>query len=86
MAPKIVINTFRENAKIKSKTLGNIELKYISIGDIEFYEKRLSGIKDDREFVSRVIHNQMVSLEIAYTKFNKISENELKRTARDFIK
>jgi len=86
MSQKFVINTFRENAKIKSGKLGDLELKYISIGDIEFYEKSLSGIKNDREFVSRMIHHQLILPEITYAKFKVISDGELKKIARDFIK
>lgn len=86
MSPKLVINTYRENAKTKSETLGNLELKYISIGDIKFYEKNLNKIKDDKEFVTRMIHNQLVSPEMTYAKFNKVPEGELKKIARDFIK
>lgn len=86
MSSKIVIDRIRAKAKIKSETLGNLELKFISIGDIEIYEKRLSKVKDDREFVSRLIYNQQVSPEIVYKKFNKISEDELRKIARNFVK
>lgn len=85
MSPKLVINTFRENAKTKSEKLGNLELKYISIGDIEFIDKKLRRIENHREFVSRLIHHQLVIPQITYTKFKDISEDELKKVARDFI-
>lgn len=86
MSPKLVINTFRANAKTKSETLGNIELKFISVGDIEFFEKNLAKVKEEREFVSRLIHHQLVIPELAYIKFKKITENELRKIARDFVK
>jgi len=86
MSTKLVIDTFRANSKIKSDTLGDLELKYISVGDIEFSEKKLSGIKGHGEFVSRMIHHQLVSPEIEYSKFKNISEDELRKIARNFIK
>ena len=81
MSPRLVISTFRENAKTKSERLGNIELKYISIGDIEYIEKNFRKINDDREYVSRMIHHQLVSPEITYAKFKVISEDELRKIA-----
>jgi len=85
MSAKLVINTLRKNAKINIETLGNIELKFISVGDIEFFEKNLANIKNDEEFTSRVIHHQLVIPEITYAEFNKIPEDELKKIVRDFI-
>jgi len=86
MSAKLVINTFRANVKTKSETLGNIELKYISVGDIEFYEKNFAKVREEKEFVYRVIHHQLVIPDIAYTKLIKITEDELRKIARDFVK
>ena len=36
----------------KSKTFGEIELKYISVGDLTFFVELLDKVKGDKEFVT----------------------------------
>ena len=36
----------------KSKTFGEIELKYISVGDLTFFVELLDKVKNDKEFVT----------------------------------
>ena len=50
---KIVTLKFNySNAKSKSKTFGEIELKYISVGDLTFFVELLDKVKGDKEFVT----------------------------------
>ena len=60
---KIVTLKFNySNAKSKSKTFGEIELKYISAGDLIFFVKLLDKVKDDKEFVTQVLYHQLTTL------------------------
>ena len=73
------------NTKSKSKTLGEIELKYISSGDSDDFFKLLEDFKDGRAFVAQVLHHQLITPEISFKDFNKISDNELRAIAKDFV-
>lgn len=84
---KIVTLKFNHsNTKSKSKTFGEIELKYISAGDLTFFVELLDKVKDDKEFVTRVLYHQLITPEVSFTEFNKISDDELIEIARDFVR
>jgi len=74
------------NYKSKSKLFGKIELKYISIGDLQFFIKLLDKVKDNREFIVKVLHHQIIVPKISVLEFSKIPDSELIKIARDFIK
>lgn len=83
---KIVILKFNySNAKSKSKTFGEIELKYISVGDLTFFVELLDKVKDDKEFVTQVLYHQLTTPKVSFTEFNKIPDDELIEIARDFV-
>lgn len=73
------------NTKVKLKSLGTVELKCISCGDIKFYVENLSKVKNDREYVSRVLYHQVISPKMSLTKFSNITSNELIKLARKFV-
>jgi len=84
---KIVTLKFNySNTKSKSKTFGEIELKYISAGDLIFFVKLLDKVKDDKEFVTHVLYHQLITPKVSFTEFNKIPDDELIEIARDFIR
>ena len=83
---KIVTLKFNySNAKSKSKTFGEIELKYISVGDLTFFVELLDKVKDDKEFVTQVLYHQLTTPKVSFTEFNKIPDDELIEIARDFV-
>jgi len=83
---KIVTLKFNySNAKSKSKTFGEIELKYISVGDLTFFVELLDKVKDDKEFVTQVLYHQLTTPKVSFTEFNKIPDNELMEIVRDFV-
>jgi hypothetical protein len=84
MAPDITFDSNRIN--LESDTLGSIELRHIRLGDLVFIEQNIDKIKDEKEFVCRLMHNQMYSPKLDYSDFVKISDNELRIIAREFIK
>jgi len=82
---KIVILKFNySRTKSTSKTFGELELKYISFGDLTFFAKLLDKVKDNKEFAMRVLHHQLITPKLSFTEFNKIPEDELIELARDF--
>ena len=84
---KIVTLKFNySNTKSKSKTFGEIELKYISAGDLIFFVKLLDKVKDDKEFVTQVLYHQLVTPKVSFAEFNKIPDDELIEIARGFVR
>ena len=83
---KIVTLKFNySNAKSKSKTFWEIELKYISVGDLTFFVELLDKVKNDKEFVTQVLYHQLTTPKVSFTEFNKIPDDELIEIARDFV-
>lgn len=73
------------NTKIKLKSFGTVELKYVSCSDIKFYVENLSKVKNDRGYVFRVLYHQVISPKMSPTKFSNITSNELIKLAREFV-
>ena len=46
------------NTKSKTKKLGEVELKFVSLNDSVQITRLLEKIKDDREFAARVLHSR----------------------------
>lgn len=83
---KIVTLKFNyTNAKSKSKTFGEIQLKYISVADLTFFVELLDKVKDDKEFVIQVLYHQLTTPKVSFTEFNKIPYDKLIEIARDFV-
>ena len=73
------------NTKSKSKTFGEVELKYILFGDVKFFVEFLNKTKDNKEFVIQVLYHQLITPQISLTEFGKISDEELIKLSRDFV-
>ncbi|NCO04792.1 MAG: hypothetical protein GW939_01435 [Candidatus Magasanikbacteria bacterium] len=82
----IMLNLSKNNTSIKLKSLGGVEIKYVSYGDTEEIAKLLSQKISDKDFVLKVLFRQLVKPEIDFSKFKKIPENELKNLAKAFVK
>ena len=83
----VALNKFGySNVKSLSKTLGKLELKYISIGDLEFFNKLIGKVADDKEFVVKVLYHQLITPKIQLTEFSKIPGEELIGLGRDFVR
>ena len=74
------------NTKSKAKTFGEVELKDISFGDVKFFVEFLNKTKDNKEFVILVLYHQLIAPQISLTEFGKISDEELIKLARDFVR
>jgi len=74
------------NYKSKSKLFGEMELKRISIGDLQSFIKLLDKVKDDREFTVKVLHHQIILPKISVFEFSRIPDSELIKIAKDFVR
>jgi len=74
------------NTTTKSKTLGEVELKYISVGDLEFFVELLDKVEDDKEFVVQVLYHQLITPEVSFAEFSKIPDGELIKVARNLVR
>jgi len=73
--------------KLRLRTLGEVELKYISSGDAISFFKILSEKKlSDREFVLKILYNQIIKPRVKFEEFKKLSDKDLIKIARVFIK
>jgi len=84
MAPDVMFDSKR--IKLESETLGSIEIRHMRLGDLVFIEQNIDEIVDEKEFVRRLLHNQLYSPKLEYSGFAIISDNQLKSIAREFIK
>ena len=74
------------NTTTESKTLGEVELKYVSVGDLEFFVELLDKVEDDREFVLQVLYHQLITPEVSFAEFSKTPDDELIKVARDLVR
>jgi len=72
--------------KIKSETLGDIELKYVSGRDSIEFAKILQNPMKDRDFVAEILFHQIVNSKITSDDFKKLADLELESLARVFVK
>lgn len=74
-----------KNTKSDLEQFGEIELKYISFGDINFFVELLNKIDDDKEFIIQVLYHQLIHPDMSSCDFNKISNDKIIKLVRDFI-
>jgi len=74
------------STRSKSKTFGDVELRYVSFDDLIFFAGLLDQAKDDRGFVIQALHHQLVLPKVSLAEFSQIPDNELVELARDFVR
>jgi hypothetical protein len=74
-----------KNTKSYLEQFGEVELKYISFGDIDFFVELSNEIDDDKEFSIQVLYHQLIQPDMSSSDFNKISNDGLIKLAKDFI-
>lgn len=81
-----MFNLSRNNTRLRLKTLGEVELKHISLGDTDFFLKILAKEKiSDREFVKEILYNQLIKPQINFEKFRQLSDKDLIKIAKTFV-
>jgi len=74
-----------KNTKSDLEQFGEVELKYISFGDIDFFVELSNEIDDDKEFIIQVLHHQLIHPDMSSSDFYKISNDEMIKLARNFV-
>ena len=74
-----------KNTKSYLEQFGEVELKYISIGDTDDFVELSNKIDDDKEFIIQLLHHQLIHPDMLSSDFYKISNNGLIKLAKDFI-
>lgn len=82
----IVFNLSKNNTKIKINSLGDIELKYVSYGDTTEIAKLLPKKISDKNFASKILFRQLLRPKIYLSDFEKITDKDLKKLAKAFVK
>lgn len=75
----------RKNTKSDLEQFGDVELKYISFADTDYFVELSNKIDDDKEFIIHVLYHQLIHPDMSSSDFNKISNDKLIKLARDFI-
>ena len=74
------------NTKSMSKTLGELEFRYISISDLKFFNGLEGKVTNDMEFISKALYHQLITPKTPFAEFSKIIDEELIGLGRDFVK
>jgi len=83
----ILLDLHQNNTKLKSRSLGNVEIKYISYGDTKNFSKILSNRKlTDEQFVQQILHNQLLKPKITLKEFERIPASDLTIIAKAFVR
>ena len=75
----------KNNIKIHLASLGDVELKYVSINDSIEYYKLLQKQLSDKDFVEQILFHQLVKPEMEFAKFQLAPDSDLEELARAFI-
>ena len=76
----------KKNTKVSVESLGEVELKFISISDYKKFLNMFSMEMSEKDFVVRAIYNQLLRPEIELKELITIPETDLKEIISAFIK
>ena len=82
----IVINMSKNNTKTKISSLGEVELKWISLGDVKKYAEFLEQNNSDKEFTLQILFQQLIKPKIKFNNFKKLSDKEIVKLSKAFVK
>jgi len=83
---KVILDPNKSNTKLCLKSLGTVKLKYISYGDTRDFLKILQKPLSDRNFVIEILYHQLIKPKIKFDKFKKLSDKEIEKLAKVFVK
>jgi len=67
----------KNNTKTKINSLGEVELKWISLGDVKKYAKFLEQNYSDKDFTLQILFHQLIKPKIKFNTFKKLSDKEI---------
>ncbi len=76
----------KNNTKTKINSLGEVELKWISLGDVKKYAKFLEQNYSDKDFTLKILFHQLIKPKIKFNTFKKLSDKEIVKLGKAFIK
>jgi hypothetical protein len=79
-------NMSKNNTKTKINSLGEVELKWISLGDVKKYAKFLEQKYSDKDFTLKILFHQLIKPKIKFNTFKKLSDKEIVKLGKAFIK
>jgi hypothetical protein len=83
---RVVLTSNNQNTKIKSKSLGKVELKFVTIGDTTKFTELLQEQLKDKDFVVKILFNQLIAPKIEFKDFQNLSDVEIEEISRAFVK
>ena len=83
---RVVINMSNNNTKTKINSLGEVELKWISLGDVKKCAKFLEQNYSDKGFTLQILFHQLIKPKIKFNTFKKLSDKEIVKLGKAFIK
>lgn len=81
-----ILNLSKNKIRVKTTSLGDVELKYVSYGDTRDFAKLLTRKLSDRDFVIETLHHQFIKPKINLQDLKKLSDKELINIAKVFVK
>lgn len=82
----VALASRRNNTRMKLDTLGDVELRYVSISDSKEFAQLLQKESSDRDFVAQILHHQLVKPRVAFADLQGLSDKDLEQLARAFVK
>lgn len=82
-----LLDLHKNNTRLSLRGLGDIEIKYISFGDTKNFLKILGNKKlTDKQFVQRILRNQLLKPKLTLRKLEQISTPDLLAIANAFVR
>jgi hypothetical protein len=76
----------KQNIQIPLSSLGQVELRHISLNDLRFTDILLEQEGSERDFATNVLYHQLVAPELNLSKFRELSDDDIEFLARSFIR
>ena len=73
------------NTKVDLKSLGEVELKFISMRDFIWFNDLLKKPLSDKDFVTEILFHQVIKPKLNLDSLRKAPDAELERLTREFI-
>lgn len=70
----------------ESESLGEIEIKHITLGDTTYIAKLLQSELSDKDFTLKILFHQLLEPTISLDKFQSLPDQEIEKIGRCFVK
>jgi hypothetical protein len=74
-----------KNVNIIIQSLGDVEMKYVSGGDVQEYHT-LSSEENDKTFTLKILHHQIIKPKISFEDFtNKVTDSDVEKLIKAYV-